>query len=112
MDRCVLVAALALAATACGSTPIVGGDDIASFPDGGFDATLPRDAGADGAFDAALDVADDSTKYVGGSFLCDTCVCDGTVDMCFHSGGGAQPMPIDDAGFGDASACPTGVAEV
>ncbi len=109
MDRCVLVAALALAATACGSGPVIGSDDIANFPDASRDATLPRDAGldADGALDAPLDAVDDSTKYVGGPFLCDQCVCDGTVDMCLRSGGGAQPMPLDDAGFGDASTCPT-----
>ena len=109
MDRCVLVAALALAATACGSGPVIGSDDIATFPDASRDATLPRDAGldADGALDAPLDATDDSTKYVGGPFLCDQCVCDGTVDMCFRAGGGVQPMPLDDGGFGDASACPT-----
>ena len=98
---------LAFMLVGCGSggAPIIGGDDIAAF-DSGPDRTVPPEAGSDGAPDAKPDVA----PFVGGPFLCDQCICDGTQNMCFHSGGGAQPAPIDDggddAGFGDASACP------
>jgi hypothetical protein len=103
------VIALGFGLVACGGGgPIFPSDDIAEpFDGGGFDATFPKDGGFP---DAATDAADDATKYVGGPFLCDECVCDGTLDMCLHSAGGAQNTPVDDGGgddadFGDASAC-------
>ena len=99
-----LVPFLALGLCACGSGPFIA-DDIAVFDAEGTDSTLPHDGGDAGDAAGGAD-ASDATKFNGGGpFLCDTCVCDGTANMCFHGGGGPQPAPLDDGGFGDAGAC-------
>ena len=99
-------ALFALALVACGSSAV---DDIVP-PD--IDATVrtpPPDASnpfGDGG-PVAWDAGYDATKFNGGGpFLCGTCVCDGTLDMCVWCGGGGAPL-LSDAGFGDASACDT-----
>ena len=109
MRRGMRACALFLFLVGCGSSgPIIGSDDIALPPDGGPDSTLPFDGGAD----AGADAQSDATKFGGGGpFLCDQCVCDGTIDTCLHISGGASQMPFsdagDDAGFGDAGTCAT-----
>jgi hypothetical protein len=70
-----------------------------------FDATVKPDAKfTDGSF--PIDAGADTALYNGGApFLCLSCVCDGTLDMCIYGGGGGG-MPILDAGSdasGDAS---------
>ncbi|HEY1954780.1 MAG TPA: hypothetical protein VGH28_04195 [Polyangiaceae bacterium] len=108
MKRFLLVALL----LGCGPTNF---DDVIDMGDGGFgfDATFPRDASP------FPDAADDAPKFNGGGpFLCSDCICDGTIDMCFFSGGGGGAPVLSDAGddadanddadaspFGDASAC-------
>jgi hypothetical protein len=92
---------------ACGSSvPVFPSDDVAAF-DASFDQTV-----SDSTFgDVTFDVAPDAPKFGGGGpFLCNGCVCDGTLNLCAHFSGGPAPMPIaadaGDAGdFGDASAC-------
>jgi hypothetical protein len=98
---------------ACGSSApaIFGGDDVAAI-DASFDHTLTDslfNSDAVSTFDASL--APDAPKFGGGGpFLCNGCICDGTLNLCEHVGGGPAPMPLSsdagDAGdFGDASAC-------
>lgn len=109
------LASLSVLAVACGSVVPPASDDIASF-DASVDTTItPPGDGA--TFDSTVDATDDAPPFGGGGpFLCDTCVCDGTLDLCFHASGGPQNAPLSDAGagdsgagdagaFGDASAC-------
>jgi hypothetical protein len=108
MNRFVLVLLL----PACGSSVPFASDDVALF-DGGpvLDSTVPT-------FDASIDVAPDSPKFGGGGpFLCQSCVCDGTLNYCAYISGGKMPLldagssdASDDAPFGDASACDTSEA--
>ncbi len=106
MNRLVLVFLL----PACGSSVPFASDDVAAF-DGGpiFDSTVPT-------FDSSADAAPDSPKFGGGGpFLCNACVCDGTLNYCSEISGGKMPLldagssdasdASDDAPFGDASAC-------
>lgn len=95
--------------TACGSSvPPFASDDVAMFDGGGLDHTLQSDSPFEGS---TFDVSPDGPKFGGGGpFLCNDCICDGTLNLCEHFSGGAAPMPIaSDAGdagdFGDASAC-------
>jgi hypothetical protein len=105
MRRVVLLALV----TACGSSaPPFASDDVAAF-DASFDTTVNDSTFGDGF--SAPDVDPDAPKFGGGGpFLCNGCVCDGTLNLCAHFSGGPAPMPIagdaGDAGdFGDASAC-------
>jgi len=112
MDRR-LALALFVAGCGGGGPLIIGSDDIAisdaSFPQ--FDATLPPDATK-----PPKEASVDSASFNGGGpFLCNGCVCDGTLNLCVHGGGGGG-APMDDAGDAgddaDASPCPTGPDEV
>ena len=107
MDRRI---AAALVLCGCGSS-FIASDDIANFDAGTFDATTFGDASSDVH---ATDVAPETTPFNGGgAFLCAGCVCDGTMNLCFHGGGGGGAPTAGDAGdedadagpFGDASAC-------
>ncbi len=88
---------------ACSSDVTV--DDIAPMDGGVFDSTTQKDVAPFGDTGPA-DVAPDVTKFNGGGpFLCEGCVCDGTLNLCLLGGGGGG-MPIaQDASFGDAAAC-------
>ena len=104
MKRLLLFSGLLVA---CGSSPPFASDDVAAF-DASFDHTV-----SDSTFNdiTTFDVDPDAPKFGGGGpFLCNGCVCDGTLNMCEHFSGGVAPMPVaSDAGdagdFGDASAC-------
>jgi len=104
--RRTLLAAVVIA----GCAPI-GVDDIVDFDAEAFPTT---DATVFDGF--PVDVASPDVGPIGppfnggGPFQCFDCVCDGTLNLCFHGGGGGAP--IDDAGDdADASDADVGDAD-
>ncbi len=99
---------------ACGPN---GEDDICACPRLP-DATSPPDDASLG-FEVGADAPADSTFNGGGDFLCNGCICDGTLSYCAQYAGGHAPVldaalddasddasdASDDAPFGDAGMC-------
>lgn len=98
-------------------------DDVVPLPfDASVDLTLPREASFP---DAPFDAPEDTTKYNGGGpFLCEGCICNGTIDLCYFGGGGggapiagdagedADASPFDDAGICSDEAGPQSCVQI